>query len=573
MSKCPYCDITIDTSNISKLVLENTWAEIAKKCPQFSNSDRKTFNIDGHQITISEDNYTYAYIHSFINNLYNQVYKELSDYYDDYTLDTLVKNGEEFLNKKLSIVGNAILGFKYKNSGVITENDKQAYLMLMKHVEFAWAPIYTVAEEFDDLQDTLSKRRKAMKVEKTSQWVGGGFGLSGAIKGKVTADILNAGSSVANSVGNLARKAIQAGIDRSNVNKLKKEIKNSSELKNAVFTEIKQYFIDWTKTLSAIFLKDGKKFEKVEAQMLDMLDDSSDLTYLDAFEVLAKNPYNILAYSTIYYHNATAGAILSEMAHFCGIEHVVLPTFQTADNMHVNEGKIKFPNVGYDTDESELRKIKETLVGLEKNNPAYILNLPILQNENTIKEQRYHKKVDMLLALIHIEKIKKTVDQTFEKYDLKNASKMLLKQQDCYIDNFVFKEFLWILDNEGRDAFIAKFDSDIPQLATDALLVHLRKNDLYKYNSALEAVAKLGRPFPMAHYGEECYNSSEEYREIGAQFLIKAREHNCALALRYIGLFYKNGLFGFFKDADIANTYFTLAVALGDYEAKKELKQ
>lgn len=569
MQKCPYCDIMIDKSEISQLVLENTWSEIAEKCPCFSEASEKIFYVDGRKISISGDTYIYASINSFMCNLYNQTYETLSSYYDNSSFDTLVSDGENFLKKKLNNVGNAILGFKYKNSGIITDDDKMGFLLLAKHVEFAWAPIYAVAEEFDDLKELLSERRKAMNVERTSEWVGGGIGISGAIKGKIQADILNAGASVANSAGNFVRRSIQAGIDRSNINELKKEVKNNPELKDAVFSEIKKFFVDWTNILSAIFLHDSKKQDKVYLQMMDNFDTEDILSYSESLDKLEKNPYCILAYSSIYYHNRKAGEALSQMAVFCGIAEMVLPTFQVVDRRQLDEGKLKLPTVGFDTEESELLKIKERLLELEKNNPAYVLDLPTLKNEDTIREQRYHKKVDELISIIRIEKIKPIVEKTFEKNNLKDASCILLNKRDCFIDNLIFRKYLWILSQEGSDAFISKFNSEIPQLATDALLVYLHGRNSSKYDSALEAVAKLGHPFVMAYYGEYCYKDGN--KEIGVDYLVKAAKQNCALALRYLGIFYKSGLAGFYRDYDTAKSYLSVAIALGDYESKKEL--
>ena len=290
MYKCPYCETKIDSSLINKIVLENTWAEIAKTCPLFSDSHCKTFIVDGKEITISNDNYIFAHIHTFINHLYNQTSQEIEYVYDHWSFNELVKDGEEFVHNKLSAVGNAILGFKYKNSGEITDDDKTAFIMLMKHVEFAWEPIYAIAEEFDDLQGVLAERRKAMNIERTTQWVGGGFGIYGAIKGKIKADLLNAGASAVNTGRNIMQKAIQSGIDRSNINKLKKEIKNSSELKNAVFSEINRYFINWNKILSAIFLGDRNKFEKVELDTIEMVKNQAFPSYSESFDILNNNP-------------------------------------------------------------------------------------------------------------------------------------------------------------------------------------------------------------------------------------------------------------------------------------------
>ncbi len=572
MYKCPFCETKIDSSLINKVVLENTWAEIAKTCPIFSDTHCKVFTVDGKQITISNDNYIFAHIHTFINHLYNQILRDIEYVYDHWSFDELVKDGEEFVHNKLTNVGNAILGFKYKNSGEITDDDKMAFMTLMQHVEFAWAPIYATAEEFGDLQGVLAERRKAMHIERTSQWVGGGFGFSGAIKGKIKADILNAGASAINSGRNMVQKAIQAGIDRSNINKLKKEIKNSSELKNAVFCEIKQYFIDWNKVLSAIFIGDSKKFEKVGFDTADMVKKQIMPSYSEAFDILNSNPYNVLAYISIYQEKPQTGAVLSEIARFCGIEGTVLPRFQTVDKIRFDNGDLNLHSIGFDTDETELRKIKETLIELERNNPAYTLDLPDLKNNKTIEEQRYHRRVDELLALSHIENAKQTVTDAFNNHSWGEAVNLLAQKNDDAINNLLFYKLTYILKQKGSKAVISALNGTLPTLVADILIIHWHKENPSKYENMLQTVIKMGHVFPIAYYGERCYLNSDKLKDEGVKKLLYAAEKNCALALMYVGRFYKNGSNGIYRDSETAKSYLNVAVALGEYNAKKDLQ-
>ena len=163
------------------------------------------------------------------------------------------------------------------------------------------------------------------------------------------------------------------------------------------------------------------------------------------------------------------------------------------------------------------------------------------------------------------------MDKTFKKKSINDASVNLLSENNCYIDNLIFRKYLWILNQEGVDSFISKFESGMPSLAIDALLIHLHKNNKSQYESSIEIVAKLGHPFVMAYYGQCCYEGLDEYKEVGIEYLKKAARHNCALALKYLGWFYKTGVDGFYQDTQTAKSYFSIAVALGEYDAKKEL--
>ena len=570
MKKCPYCETEIDHSAINEIVLENTWAEISKKCPEIKKPYSKTFYIGNNELVISGENYIFAYINSFINNLYNKISEEVINYYDSNSFDFLVKNGENFIKEKFCNVGNAVLGFKYKNSGNITNDDKLALLMITTHAEFAWEPIYTVANEFDDLQDTLAERRRSMNIERSGYWVGGGIGISGAVKGKIQAYILNTGAKISNSVANLTSKAIQSGIDRYNVDKLKKEIKNSSELRSAVFKAIKQCFVDWNRFLSAIYIGNSKIFEKVQTEIQDFNLSEIASSYEAALKILSDNPYSVSAYMTIYRKNRQVGKELSEIACFCGIDKMLYPALQSVDRVIFEEGELDLHSIGFDTDISKLRRIKEVLLDLEKNNPGYISGL---KNDQTISEQRYHRRVDELLALNHIEESKKIVDKTFKENKFSDAVLSLIKHNDCSINNLVFHELMYRLKTVGHKACIKEFDKNLPPFVIDALIIHWHKNEPSKYEKMLQTVVNMGHIFPVAYYGEYCYKKSDDLKNEGVEKLLWAAENNCALGLMYVGKFYKYGTDGKYCDRVTANSYFNIAAALGEYNAKDELNK
>ena len=565
VKKCPCCEMEIDHSEINEIVLQNTWAHISETCPTIEKPHRKIFNIGEKQIIISGDYYIFAYINVFINYLRNQIVGEFSKYYDSCDFDSLVKTGEGWLRKNFRNVGNAILGFKYKNSGHITRDDQMTIAQMVQSSEYIWSTIYSIAEEFDDLKSELAARRQVMHIDRKDYWVGGGFGVSGAIKGKIQADILNAGASIKNSVANFASQAIQAGIDRSKIEKLKKEIKNNPELKEILLKAVEKFFADCTSFLVDIYLENREKFEKIE--MLD----KRKFTYAEALSVLNDNPYNISAYSSIYYHDPQAGESLSKMAQFLGVEDFVYAVLRLADGALFEEGKLDLHSIGFDTEVTELKRIKSVLLELEKNNPGYVCDL---ENENTRKEQRYHRKVDELLALNHIGECEKLVEKTFNENSFKDSVLLLIKYNDAAINNLLFNRLMGALKQEGGRAIINEFGKDLPAFVADALIVHWYQTDRSKYEKMIQNAVKMGRVFPTAYYGAYCYNSkSGDLKAEGIKNLIWAANRNCDLAMLYVGRFYKNGINGMYYDREIADSYFRISAALGDDSAKDEMKK
>ena len=573
MYKCPYCDIKIDSSLISRLVLENTWNEIAKSCPEITKSYSKTFVIDNKEITIKDNDYIFGVINSFINKLYEQATQDIINYYNYWSFDALIKNGEEYIYSYLLNIAHTVIAFKLKNAGEVNEHDKKFALAMAERSEQVWAPIYFAAEELGELKTDLAERRRAMNVKRNGYWVGGGFGIRGAIKGKIKADIMNAGASVSNATRNFISKAIQSSIDRSNLDKIKKEIKNSNELQGAIFKELDACFVDWKRYLNVIFCKNEEVIEKTTNKIVEMPSGEETYTYDQALTVLEENPYNILAISIIYYNKPDTGAVLSDMAQFLGINGLVDKQFQEADKLNFEHGRIALHSVGYDTNEDELRRTKDVLTTLERNNRVYVSNYGIFTDGDVVREQRYHRKVDELLAYKHIEKSKKIFDDAFNKYSFKAAVQLLAEHNDCVINNLLYYRVAYKLKQEGDKSLISAFNGDLPQIVTDALVIYWHKKSPLEYDSALKTLVKMGHPFPEAYYGQCCYKESDETKNKGVKHLMLAAKKNCALALWYVGRFYKNGSDGMYHDRATAESYLNIAAALGEYNARDELKK
>lgn len=233
--------------------------------------------------------------------------------------------------------------------------------------------MYAAASEFDDLHQELSQIRQSYQKSRSSYWVGGGFGIRGAIKGKVKAGILNAGSSAINTAGNIVRGTILAGIDHSKEEDLKNKVRYSSRLHNAVMVGVDTFSKNIACLLTEVLC--GKDTLKQYMMIYDTVSaedhDIESMTLEQAQTILPKNPFDITAYITIYLHNQNNGSVLSEMADFCGVQEHIFSGFLAYDGTF-GEHKFDVNTIGVDTSREELLRIKETLTNLEKNNPAYI---------------------------------------------------------------------------------------------------------------------------------------------------------------------------------------------------------
>lgn len=116
-------------------------------------------------------------------------------------------------------------------------------------------------EKYQDIMDEEQNIKLARSIERAGRasWSGGGFGLSGAIKGAVQAELLNLATDAIHSVNDSAEDAA----DRADINKLKKQLLNDN--KNLeLYTGHLRILIQYVGWALYDFLIKNEKLEKYE---------------------------------------------------------------------------------------------------------------------------------------------------------------------------------------------------------------------------------------------------------------------------------------------------------------------
>ena len=570
VEKCPYCNTIIDKQIIADLAFENTLKEISKNCPTIPTEHKINFSVDKCIITISNDVFIMAYINQFVSNIQRKITEQIKHRFHSWSLDVLIKDGELFVDSLFLQASYSILGFLYKNKGSVSQNEKERILESINFSEVVWWPIYFIAEQLEEFKSTLKERRAEIKTQRRGYWVGGGFGIKGAIKGQIKADIMNAAGGVFNSAKTVGARGVQAMWDNSQINKLKKELHKDPELEQTIFAELEKCFSFYREFLFNSLCHDSTNFHKWDTSIYNHNTEKHKISLETAFNTLSVNPFDIAAYARIYKSNTKSGNELSQIAIFCGVQEMVWQEFLIVDNAIFKDEKFDPQNIGIDTNKEALLQIKSELISLESTNPAYGQSYSKSINKLALNERRYHKKVDELLTLIRINEINDWIAELSQRDSFKEIVQKFSDSNDDIANQCVFKFFLHILYEIGVPAFIAKFEGELPVLANDAVYVYrfIKKPDQYK--NSIEALAKLGRPNPMAYYGEYCYNKYGS--EDGIEFLTKAAKQMSSLALAYVASFYQTGSAGFERDPIIAKSYFTIAAAWNEAKAKQALK-
>ena len=467
--KCPYCDCTFDQNKLDKVIFDMTIETIARECVVIPNPYNKTFHIADADVVIADELYLYGYVNCLINKFQEQFKIDLKEYIHNSLLSKLVDEGENYLSDHFEKVIYAVLGYMKANGLSVTIQKLADMKSYLGRIPFIWQPVYTLASEFNELSALLEARRNAMNTPRRTTWVGGGFGIRGAIKGQIKAGIMNAGGSLINSAGNAARRAIQSHKDFENVRQAKNNIMESAEFLNAILSESDEFFNDLRKHLLWELSKGSKKSKEMGREIIGKDSNGNySMSKVKALEALTKNPFDSSPYVSLYKQDRKNGFGLNELAVFCGIEKTIYYDFLlNVDNDIFEEKALGLHSVGYDTGFDELLRIHNVLTELETNNPGFTANKDFLYAQN---EQEYHLKVRKLIAAAKKGNAEQTIIDSFATYSKKDATKILVDFNDDFINNLLVKKFIEEVKELGKEEFLKQFDGYYPLLVIEAVL-------------------------------------------------------------------------------------------------------
>lgn len=553
MQHCPYCNTIFNENILDDVIFCNSLKQISDQSTRIGDNHIKEFNIDQLKVVVKGNDYIFSYVLNFLNGLRCYLKQSLKNYISGNHFDTIVKKGEGYIESLLTDAVYLSLAFIYRNDPQkITSKTKNAFFELTQMAEEIWEPVYTAAGEFKSLHQELGQIRQSYNKTRSSYWVGGGFGIRGAIKGKIKADILNTGSSVLNTAGNVVRNAIQAGIDHSREEDLKNQVRHSPQLRHAVMIGINNFSENVARLLTQTMC--GNDMLERYMGIYDIIStpnyELENMSFNQAQIVLSENPFNITAYVTIYHHDRNNGNVLSEMANFCGLQEHVFSGFIDCDGTF---GGYKFDvdSIGVDIGKVELLQIKDLLINIEKNNPAYTsitykdtASCAFIRESWIKDEQKYHQKVDTYLLLHRINESRTEIEKLFSNNDVSYAIRVLSEREDIVIENLLLKKLLVLLEEAGTEAFINKIGDDhLYPIVTDAILIHNHKL------IPMENAGLAGRFHVLAHIGKYLYTEGNLLeRQRGMEYLIEAGKKQVGLGLSYLSNFYKKGEGGLKRD-------------------------
>lgn len=190
------------------------------------------FDFNGAKIVYPNNSQKFASLYGKYVKIGLVSFEKLVEYYSQLGTADAVANGLSALGQKI-IDGqiDIILEELYKEGKTVSKKaflDKYSTMYPLEFEPFM-EPFYVKYDEIVGLEKQMAHKRQVAYANR-GRWVGGGFGMKGAIKGAVQAGILNAGTSAMASLGGAA----VAGMNAASIDMKKANLFNNVSLRNEV---------------------------------------------------------------------------------------------------------------------------------------------------------------------------------------------------------------------------------------------------------------------------------------------------------------------------------------------------
>lgn len=591
LEKCPYCNENLD--KIQTLLEDSFISSIGKSYPIFHAENIEQFVIDNNTIEIKE----LLSLKCFLSNIYFRCYrnmlKKFMEFYYKYGIERIAKDAFgiiDELNNKLLIFTTAFLNKNEIYLDITTTAEEIGYLK----------PDWSLGA-FDELliklkmyKEESAEMREQIKLQRSGYWVGGGFGVRGAIRGRVMAGALNTGESLLNLAAEGILKSAVKHISESDADKRAEKLKKEPEIINNIERGFQAYAGKHFEFALKKFA-DKLGYKCTPCELFDMLK-SKDHPYngiKNEIERISENPFDIGCYVNIYQHCSSERKALRKLADYTGLGYVIVYKKWLEIDL---EAKAPWYNEDwFDSMHLEKKEIQERLNLLaeyENCNPLYTASFSKIREIPYKEVQLFTKIKNDLLYYYDLNTVMEISDDVrqnianenydilFSMYNTRNGF------APCIILNLIYEQLTDTTD-ENSDKYFQTFSekintiSDTNVVARDVFTVlSLKLMDKLRRKPTGDILRELwkraidGSALCMGYLGV-CYYYGIFFRqdkESGAEFLIKSALNKCPLAMGYVGDFYKNGSYGLLRDNLTATQFFNIAAECGVVYAKNALK-
>lgn len=225
VAACPECGCPSEYfESGNEMVNPSEAAESAELNP----TEYKVFDFKGKYIKYPINSETYANLYGDYLKQGFEYFKQFCDYYAQLGDADSIASGFGAMAQSLidGQIDDILKDLYIKGSPITIQQFKDKYTdTYLLDYKYYMDPFMSRYNEILGVQQKMSHDR-AVSYANRGRWVGGGFGMTGAIKGAMQAGVMNMGSSIISGVGN----AIVGSVEESLVDKKKRALYRNEEV-------------------------------------------------------------------------------------------------------------------------------------------------------------------------------------------------------------------------------------------------------------------------------------------------------------------------------------------------------
>ena len=285
-----------------------------------------TFKLFDSQIIVDQPLDNYVYIRKTYFSLADALRKKFIEYYKEYN-----SNMDDVANKVID-EGNAVITAEAKSSinllvqFEIYDIDEETFLNKYYLKYCTWSDdCNRILDKYAAivLDQQQQEEYRAARKEARGRFEGGGFGLTGAIKGATEAAALNMATGAAHSIFNAAANAVSSANAESKKDNLFKDPNTLSTFANDIYSNLAKMrwaIIDVLEERTNIAISTPSKSDSDKATaMLNNLERVPDKKSLLS-EIIQLNPFNMRAYKAILASGLDKDGDIVAIAEYFGID-------------------------------------------------------------------------------------------------------------------------------------------------------------------------------------------------------------------------------------------------------------
>jgi hypothetical protein len=241
---CPFCGCPSEYFNLDVQKEENKAAEVKESNNSTDIDDTIKFNLCGYSFGYKADAIEYASMLGSYANLAHQAFQALDNQYNKtYSLGEILSSFSEAGQKTIDTVLDMTIEIFYRYGINLSKEQFLAKYNTKYNMDYPsyYEDVVVKYSKILDAKEQLNAYREQQKAAR-GRWIGGGFGVSGAIKGAVTAGLMNFGSDMLHSFSDSEKARKDNAMIASQLSALKSDPKTRSSLVNSIINCIMNCF-------------------------------------------------------------------------------------------------------------------------------------------------------------------------------------------------------------------------------------------------------------------------------------------------------------------------------------------